>query len=54
MYYCWSKDPNDRPTFEELVQMLDRLLQAEMEYIELERFPDHNYYNIPSVSNEKV
>ncbi|XP_061389167.1 tyrosine kinase receptor Cad96Ca [Musca vetustissima] len=54
MYYCWSKDPNDRPSFEELVQMLDRLLQAEMEYIELERFPDHNYYNIPSVSGEKV
>ncbi|XP_073812331.1 tyrosine kinase receptor Cad96Ca [Musca autumnalis] len=54
MYYCWSKDPNDRPVFQELVQMLDRLLQAEMEYIELERFPDHNYYNIPSVSGEKV
>lgn len=54
MYYCWSNDPNDRPSFGDLVKMLDRLLHTEMEYIELERFPEHNYYNIISLSGEKV
>ncbi|XP_069969180.1 tyrosine kinase receptor Cad96Ca isoform X2 [Bactrocera oleae] len=54
MYYCWSGDPNERPTFVELVQMLDKLLHTEMDYIELERFPDHNYYNILNMSGEKL
>ncbi|KAI8121892.1 Tyrosine kinase receptor Cad96Ca [Lucilia cuprina] len=54
MYYCWSQDPNERPSFGELVKMLDKLLHTEMDYIELERFPDHNYYNIVSLSGEKV
>ncbi|XP_050338118.1 tyrosine kinase receptor Cad96Ca isoform X2 [Bactrocera neohumeralis] len=54
MYYCWSGDPNERPTFVELVQMLDKLLHTEMDYIELERFPDHNYYNILNLSGEKL
>ncbi|XP_013109290.1 tyrosine kinase receptor Cad96Ca [Stomoxys calcitrans] len=54
MYYCWSQDPSDRPLFAELVQMLDKLLHTEMDYIELERFPDHNYYNIINLSCEKV
>jgi len=54
MYYCWAKDSNDRPTFGELVSMLDKLLVTEMDYIELERFPDHNYYNMLNQSGEKL
>ncbi|KAH8341849.1 hypothetical protein KR059_002338 [Drosophila kikkawai] len=54
MYYCWSHDPQERPLFAEIIQMLDKLLHTEMDYIELERFPDHNYYNIVSLSGEKL
>ncbi|XP_016980535.1 tyrosine kinase receptor Cad96Ca [Drosophila rhopaloa] len=54
MYYCWSHDPQERPLFAEIIQMLDKLLHTEMDYIELERFPDHNYYNIVSLSDEKL
>ncbi|KAH8383943.1 hypothetical protein KR009_011376 [Drosophila setifemur] len=54
MYYCWSHDPQERPMFAEIIQMLDKLLHTEMDYIELERFPDHNYYNIVSLSGEKL
>ncbi|EDV42271.1 uncharacterized protein Dana_GF17093 [Drosophila ananassae] len=54
MYYCWSQDPQERPLFAEIIQMLDKLLHTEMDYIELERFPDHNYYNIVSLSGEKL
>ncbi|XP_060645798.1 tyrosine kinase receptor Cad96Ca [Drosophila nasuta] len=54
MYYCWSHDVNERPTFAEIIKMLDKLLHTEMDYIELERFPDHNYYNIVNLSGEKL
>ncbi|XP_054724069.1 tyrosine kinase receptor Cad96Ca-like [Uloborus diversus] len=54
MFYCWDKDPTQRPTFGELVNLLDRLLVSEHTYIELERFPDHSYYNITDLSGEKL
>nr|CAD7575383.1 unnamed protein product [Timema californicum] len=54
MYYCWDKDAKERPTFPELVQLLEQLLLSETEYIELERFPDHSYYNMVSLSGEKL
>uniref|UniRef100_A0A182QTM5 Protein kinase domain-containing protein n=1 Tax=Anopheles farauti TaxID=69004 RepID=A0A182QTM5_9DIPT len=54
MFYCWASDPNERPGFPEVVEMLDRLLQTETDYIELERFPDHNYYNMLNMSGEKL
>ncbi|XP_077287392.1 tyrosine kinase receptor Cad96Ca isoform X2 [Arctopsyche grandis] len=54
MFYCWDKDPAERPTFSECVTLLERLLMTETDYIELERFPDHSYYNVASLSGEKV
>lgn len=54
MYYCWAADADERPTFSELVNLLDKLLHTETDYIELERFPDHNYYNMLSLSGEKL
>ncbi|KAG8226290.1 hypothetical protein J437_LFUL002729 [Ladona fulva] len=54
MYYCWDKDPKERPTFGELVSLLEGLLLTETDYIELERFPDHCYYNVVSLSGEKL
>ncbi|XP_034952398.1 tyrosine kinase receptor Cad96Ca [Chelonus insularis] len=54
MYYCWDKDPNCRPTFSELVIMAEGLLLDETDYIELDRFPDHSYYNVLNLSGEKL
>lgn len=54
MYYCWDKDPKERPSFTELSQLLENLLLTETDYIELERFPDHSYYNMMGVSGEKL
>lgn len=48
MFYCWSASPEDRPSFLQLVDMLGNLLTSETEYIELDRFPEHPYYNILS------
>ncbi|XP_044762114.1 tyrosine kinase receptor Cad96Ca [Coccinella septempunctata] len=54
MYYCWDKDPKQRPNFGECVGLLEKLLMTETDYIELERFPDHSYYNMVSLSGEKL
>ncbi|XP_030754619.1 tyrosine kinase receptor Cad96Ca [Sitophilus oryzae] len=54
MYYCWDKDPKKRPSFTELVELLEKLIMTETDYIELERFPDHSYYNMMSLSGEKL
>ncbi|KAL0832965.1 hypothetical protein ABMA28_001098 [Loxostege sticticalis] len=54
MYYCWEAKPTDRPDFPEVVAMLERLLCTETDYIELERFPDHSYYNVQHLEGEKL
>lgn len=46
MYYCWDWNPDNRPSFSDLKKYLDDLLISENDYIELERCPDHAYYNI--------
>lgn len=54
MYYCWDKDPACRPSFGELVSLTEGLLLDETDYIELDRFPDHSYYNVLNLSGEKL
>ncbi|XP_065349931.1 tyrosine kinase receptor Cad96Ca-like [Cloeon dipterum] len=54
MFYCWDKSPQERPSFSETVELLEKLLVSETDYIELERFPDHSYYNMVSLSGEKI
>ncbi|XP_066961892.1 tyrosine kinase receptor Cad96Ca-like isoform X1 [Macrobrachium rosenbergii] len=54
MYYCWDKDPKERPCFTELVHTLEGLLLSEVEYIELDRFPDHSYYNVVTEKSDEL
>lgn len=54
MFYCWEPEAEQRPDFSQLVVLLEELLLTETDYIELQRFPDHSYYNIVSLSGEKV
>uniref|UniRef100_A0ABD2XGA0 receptor protein-tyrosine kinase n=1 Tax=Trichogramma kaykai TaxID=54128 RepID=A0ABD2XGA0_9HYME len=54
MFYCWNKDPSQRPSFTELVARTEELLLDETDYIELDRFPDHSYYNVLNLSGEKL
>lgn len=54
MFYCWDKNPEDRPDFQALVQDFETLLVKETDYIDLNLFPEHAYYNEMSLSGEKV
>ncbi|XP_047739072.1 tyrosine kinase receptor Cad96Ca isoform X2 [Hyalella azteca] len=50
MYYCWYEDAKDRPSFKELVKYLEGLITSEVDYIELNNFPERAYYNIPTAA----
>lgn len=53
MCYCWESDPKDRVDFHEIKMKLEYLLHCADDYIELERCPDHNYYNMKCTSPDE-
>lgn len=53
MCYCWESSPKDRIDFHEIKMKLEFLLQCADDYIELERCPDHNYYNLKCSSPDE-
>ncbi|XP_026482534.1 tyrosine kinase receptor Cad96Ca-like [Ctenocephalides felis] len=54
MYYCWAREPADRPGFPECAELLERLLLQDTDYIEMELFPEHSYQNLPTLSETEV
>jgi hypothetical protein len=55
MVKCWDKQPDDRPSFSDLVRDFEALLVKEMDYIDLNLFPENDYYNeAVSLSGERV
>ena len=71
MFYCWDNDPQERPSFSQLVKVnithwsllvidiccsqdLESLLTQGTDYIDLNLFPEHGYYNEVSLSGERV
>lgn len=50
MSRCWQPEAAARPTFKELVDILDELVLSANNYIELDQYPDHDYYNIPKTA----
>jgi len=55
MVKCWEKSPEDRPSFSDLVRDFEALLVKEMDYIDLNLFPENDYYNEAiSLSGERV
>lgn len=51
MAQCWLKDPLARPSFEQLACQLEELLLSENDYIKLDQYPEHAYYNIINDNN---
>ena len=54
MSYCWAQQAEDRPDFDTLVEDFEKLLVQDTDYIDLNMFPEHAYYNEVSLSDEKV
>merc|ERR1719300_667905 len=58
MFYCWADDPKERPSWsgdsDSLIESFEKLLLEDTDYIDLNMFPEHEYYNEQDLSGEKV
>ncbi|XP_059154509.1 tyrosine kinase receptor Cad96Ca-like [Physella acuta] len=43
MLKCWKTSPIERPTFAELCGHLEKLLESQVEYVDLDQMDDHEY-----------
>ena len=44
MTNCWKQDPDERPSFQELVEDLEKLLLQETEYFEFDKLDESKEY----------
>lgn len=54
MSACWHQDPDERPTFKEVSKQLEKLCLSANDYIELDQYPEHAYYNIANDLDNNV
>lgn len=54
MAHCWLHDPVQRPTFKEIACQLEKLILSDNDYIELDQYPEHAYYNILNTAEKEV
>ena len=54
MSMCWMQDPALRPTFKEVADELEQLLLSDNDYIMLDLYPEHAYYNIINTEEKKI
>ena len=57
MCCCWNADPSNRPEWSgpnSLITYFERQLCQEKDYIELNMYPEHEYYNEKDLSGEKI
>ena len=54
LFFPSISDPEERPDFSTLVDDFESKLVQETDYIDLNMFPEHAYYNDVSLSGEKV
>lgn len=55
MHYCWHQSPEERLTFTQVKDMLGSMLESDTDYIQMDQFPDRNYYNVVTTAfQEKI
>ena len=45
---CWKEEPRSRPSFYQLIEKLEVIMQSDAPYLDLNKHnEDHPYYNVP-------
>ena len=45
---CWKEEPRSRPSFFQLIEKLEVIMQRDAPYLDLNKHnEDHPYYNVP-------
>ena len=45
---CWKEEPYSRPSFFQLIEKLEVIMQRDAPYLDLDKHnEDHPYYNVP-------
>ena len=45
---CWKEEPRSRPSFFQLIENLEVMMQRDAPYLDLNKHnEDHPYYNVP-------
>ena len=45
---CWKEEPRSRPSFYQLIEKLEVIMQRDAPYLDLNKHnEDHPYYNVP-------
>ncbi|XP_073250482.1 receptor-type tyrosine-protein kinase FLT3-like [Porites lutea] len=48
MTECWKEDPRDRPSFYQMIEKLEIIMQKDAPYLDVNKHDeDHPYYNVP-------
>ena len=52
---CWKKDPDERPSFEELVERVEQMLLREVEYFDLNKMDESkDYYRVQESKTAEI
>ena len=52
---CWKKDPDERPSFKELVGRVEQMLLQEVEYLDLNKiYESKDYYRVQESKTAEI
>ena len=53
MTHCWKEDPCSRPSFFQLIEKLEVIMQRDAPYLDVNKHnEDHPYYNVPPEASD--
>ena len=51
---CWKEEPRSRPSFYQLIEKLEVIMERDAPYLDLNKHnEDHPYYNVPPETSEE-
>ena len=54
MTECWKEDPRARPSFYQMIEKLEIIMQKDAPYLDVNKHDEaHPYYNVPPTTNKE-